>query len=392
MRRAAAALAVAIAVHALALLVVCEWYLAVRDDGADEPAPIAAPSPVDDVTVVALAPDVKIPELAVAGPADELGQAQTHPLPNAQVDLPGERAADAGGGARPGDTAFAERRDRADDDALRHELWNDKPGHQAAHERSGRAKSPEAIHRDPHDALGDRPVAPDGHAASRGDARDRGGGVAKLARGSDPIAGATKPADPGASRANPTPVMTDPGPHATDTRERAATASDSANAAAASHERAPGPYEIAPPSAGGSAPTGVAGAAAPGQLANARGSDTAATTANARPGPRDLTVTAQPQDSYFRALFARLDKAIIFPHDLALDLRSGRPIATFTIRADGTIADIALEVPSLPGFNQELLRALATLKRLPPPPASLLAGQPVMRVRIEWAFDAGILR
>src|SRR5215470_13871915 len=133
MRRAAAALAIAIAVHALALLVVCEWYLAVRDGGDDEPAVATAPAPIDDVTVIALAPDVKIPELAVVGPADELGVAQTHPLPNAPVDLPGERAADTGGGARPGNTAFAERRDRADDDALRAEFWNGKPAHQAAH-------------------------------------------------------------------------------------------------------------------------------------------------------------------------------------------------------------------------------------------------------------------
>jgi hypothetical protein len=391
MRRAAVALAVAIAVHALALLVVGGWYLADRDDG-DEPVPTTAPTPFDDVTVIALAPDVKIPELAAVGPADELGTAQTHPLPNAPVDLPGERAADSGGGAKAGDTAFAERRDRADDDALRAELWNGKSGHQAAHERSGRAKSPEAVHRDRTGDVGDRAVAASGRAASAGDTHDHGGGIATLARGRDSIAGATTPAEPGSSRANATPVMTEPGPHATDTRQRATTASDPANAAAASNERAPGPYEIAPPSAAGSAPTGVAGSPAPGQLANARGTDTGATTANARPGPRDLTITAQPQDAYFRTLFARLDKTIVFPHDLALDLRSGRPIATFSIRTDGTIADITLEVPSLPGFNQELLRALATLKRLPPPPASLLAGQPVMRVRIEWAFDAGILR
>jgi hypothetical protein len=388
----AAALGAAAAVHALiGLAILASW-----------PEP-AVPPPDDEsrasdgeITTVALAEPAPTttPPPAVRGGADELGAAQTHPLPAQHVDLPGAQAASRGGGVRAGETAFTERRDPSHDDALRHEPWNDKAGHQSAHERTARrSASPEAIHRDDTHAIGDRARAAAGSVASSGDARGQGAGIAPRGGHDEPIAGAANPPPtPGSSRASTTAAMTDPGAHAADVVPHATTAADATNAAAASHVIAPAPFEITPASAGGRAPTGVAGTPAPGQLDGGRGAGTAAATAQVRVGARDLTVTATTQDPYFRALFAKLGAAITYPRDLALDLRSGRPVATFTLRADGAIADVEIAVPSLPGFNRELVRALVALAHLPPPPPSLLAARTSVRVRVEWAFDPGILR
>ena len=113
----------------------------------------------------------------------------------------------------------------------------------------------------------------------------------------------------------------------------------------------------------------------------------------AKKGNRDTGIVAAPQDPYFRTLFVRLEKAIVFPKDLALDLRAGKPTAEMVLRADGTIGRTEIAISSgLTGFDRELLRAIGTLGRLPAPPATLLEGRSEIRVRIEWAFDPGILR
>jgi TonB family protein len=210
----------------------------------------------------------------------------------------------------------------------------------------------------------------------------------------DANAGVVTPqASDGAVRPNPTAPMADPGPTSTDTPKRADKPSDDTNPTAASHDQKSGPFEVTPPGSGGPQRAGVDGKPATGQLATSSGSGTGATTWGGPRGARDLAVTAEAQDPYFRQLFARLGKTIVFPHDLMLQLRTGRPIAELVLRADGTITQTAIAVPcGTPGFDRELLRAIGTLKRLPAVPVALLHGKPEIRVRVEWAFDPGILR
>jgi len=410
-RRLAVALGVAVAVHLLAWVVFRGWPL---DRGTLEALTVERPddksrAALEQITVVELARgDVdeipQIPLAALLGPADEVGVAQTHPNPDQAVDLPGQRAASRGGGATAGETAFTERHDPTTDVPIRHEPWNAKRDYQSVHDRTGRKpQSPEAIRRDDRRDVADRAaklrVASAGELqASNGLApAGRGTGAAEPATTRDerdaPAGTVTAAATEGAIRPNPTPAMVDPGTQATDTPKRADTASDDTNAAAASRETRPGPYEITPPTADGSARSGVRGDQAPGQLGTSTGTGTAATQWGAARGKRDLSIQAEPQDPYFRTLFTKLERAVVFPRQLALELRAGRPIAELVLRADGTIAGTAIAVSSgTAGFDRELIRAIGTLKRLPPPPASLLAGKPEIRVRVEWAFDPGILR
>jgi outer membrane biosynthesis protein TonB len=343
----------------------------------------------------------EIPVAALVGPADELGQAQTHPNPNADVEIAGARAASRGGGApEAGTTSFTERRDPTHDVPIRHELWNGGRDYRSAHEATApTAASPEAIHRDRDHDIADRArttttASAGGERPSTGQATGHADGVATGADPHAPAAGATAPASrDGAIRPNPTAPLVEPGARATDTPERAPAATDNTGAAASSRETKPGPFEITPPATGGTARSGVAGAPAPGQTTTGSGTGTAATMWGAQRGNRDVGIVAAPQDPYFRTLFARLEKAIVFPKDLALDLRSGKPTAEMVLRADGTIGRTAIVITSgLAGFDRELLRAIGTLGRLPAPPAALLEGRTEIRVTIEWAFNPGILR
>ncbi len=143
-----------------------------------------------------------------------------------------------------------------------------------------------------------------------------------------------------------------------------------------------------PARAGGRAGEGVRGArSADGALADGHGDGTAASRAALDAGDGGAATWASRTDPYLRALLGKLDRAITFPHALALDLRSGRSIAVMTLHADGRISEITVVTTSgFAGFDDELARALRTLERLGPVPAALLDGRRTLRVMVPYTF------
>ena len=102
---------------------------------------------------------------------------------------------------------------------------------------------------------------------------------------------------------------------------------------------------------------------------------------------------ASRTDPYLRELLRRLDGAVVFPHDLELDLRSGRVIAAMVVRADGEISSVTVTTSSgFDGFDQELVRALRAIGPLDPVPASLLAHARALRVIIPYTFRNPMIR
>ena len=115
---------------------------------------------------------------------------------------------------------------------------------------------------------------------------------------------------------------------------------------------------------------------------------TGATRAEAPVGAGGLAPVAAPTDPYFRAFLRRLSGLVEYPKSLALDMRSGRVIATFRLAADGGVGDIRLLAPSAyEGFDQALVAALRTHRparsgaRPPPRRAPLADRQGPVHVR-----------
>lgn len=313
------------------------------------------------------------------------------------ADLPGERAADRGGGDVGGTATWTGRRDRARDAALRQRLWTSPDAYRAPRQVTARrAASPEAITRGDA-ALGDRAPARqarDGAAVpSRGDALGAGvPGLPLVAAVDAPdatagVPGATTPARrDGATVATREAAFVDRGASAVDVATRGPTADDR-SVAAASNQRRPDPFDLTPPRSGGAHDgEGVAGAPAPGAVADGWGRGTAATRAPAA-GGGDAATYASRQDPYFIELFARLDRTVVYPRELAMRLISGRVVAVVTLRADGAMTRIAVHAGSPHGeFDEALTAALRRVGRLPPVPDPVLQGRRELRVMIPYTF------
>jgi TonB family protein len=319
------------------------------------------------------------------------------------VERPGARAAERGGGAPGGPASWTGRRDDPADATLLAEPWNDGRAYRAAHDRtSARTASREAIHRTPAPASGDRAIAPlarDGtDVPSRGGATGQGAGDGDAAwRDADPRFGLRPGRDQavradGATRPTRDPVLAERGAASADVTTRGAATRDREAVAAASRETIPDRYDLTPVQAGG-ADRGVRGAAGAGALPDGRGAGDAASRADVAAGARDLAIEARRQDPYFRKLYVLIDRAVRFPRDLAVDLRSGRTVARFVLAADGSISDIALHASSgFRGFDDELVRALRSLPSLPPAPATLLDGRSELHVRVSYEFRNPVVR
>src|SRR5688572_14733167 len=272
--RAPVVIAGAVGLH-VALLAVLDqttvrWRLDARPPPAGAPGaaaaaaviPTPAPPPIDVDVVALLDPSQLPPPLAVWGPGDLAGFAATHPLPSAEVDRPGDRAAERGGGATGGPTVWADRRDRLDDATLLAEPWNGGDDYRAAHDRSGaRTASAEALHRRRDTGAGDRQarrLAADGAAvASTGATAGIGAGDGDaLWRDADPRFG-LKPGAPqevrrgGATQVTRDPAFADRGAASADVTTRDDRTGDRETVAAASRETTPDPFDLTPAQSGG---------------------------------------------------------------------------------------------------------------------------------------------
>jgi TonB family protein len=405
-RRAWEALAIAAAVNAGVVLVLDRIivpaarlsFVAARPE---ESLPIGPPltSAGLGVGVVTTMPPA-LPLEAILGVGDDAEGTGRAARPSA-AELPGARAADRGGGDVGGVDTWTDRRDRADDAALRSRIWSGGAAYLTPRTPGDRrAASPEAIHRAPTAAYGDRapqPVARAGEDTARlGDASGAGNAGGPTAVGIDDAragrAGATAPeARGGAVATAREAAYVDRGAPAVDVARRGATADDRA-VAAASDQRRPDPFDLTPPRSGGGAGEGVRGAPGAGLVSDGWGQGTAASRTQAPAGDDGAPTYASRRDPYFYELFRRLDERIVYPRELAIGLVSGRVIASLVLRPDGTLAEIAVFSSSgYRAFDDEVTAALRGLGRLGPVPAALLSGRDTLRVRLMYTFKSPVI-
>ncbi|MBK9033440.1 MAG: TonB family protein [Myxococcales bacterium] len=364
-------------------------------------APALTPSGMSGIGVVTVTPPA-IPLDVILGTGDDAAGHGRAPRPSS-ADLPGARAADRGGGAEGGTDTWADRRDRADDAALRARVWTSDQGYLTPRTPGARtARSPEAITRAPIAAYGDRAPQP---LAQAGDDRARTGAATGPGADGTPTSlgqddthagspGATAPVrqDGAAARVREA-AYVDRGERAVDVAARGPSADDRA-VAASSDQRRPDPYDLTPPRAGGGPDgEGVRGLAAPGVAPDGWGPGTAASRAEAPAGDDGAPTYASRRDPYFLELFRRLDRRVEYPHELALSMTSGRVVASLVLLADGSFAEIGLHATSGHGaFDREVTDALKAVARLGPVPSALLGGRAALRVRIPYTFKSPMIQ
>lgn len=363
-------------------------------------AEASAPIDAQAVGLIAVLPPA-IPLDAILGTGDDLGGTGRAARPTS-ADLPGDRAADRGGGGEGGADTWTDRRDRADDAALRKQVWTSDQAYLAAR-AAGRtpAASPEAITRRPEASYGDReprPLAVQGGAeVAVGDATGAGNGGVPTAAGDDDTrigrAGADQPERrDGATTRVQEAAFVDRGERAVDVARRGPTADDRA-VAASSDQRRTDPFDLTPPRSGGGAGEGVRGAPGPGLAADGWGTGTEAARAWADDGDGGAPTWASRRDPYFLELFRKLDQRIVYPRALAMALVSGRVVAQLTVRADGTLEDISIHASSgHEQFDDQLTGALRAVGKLGPVPAAVLAGRGALRVRIPYTFKSPVIQ
>jgi TonB family protein len=368
------------------------------------PARAGAPASARvDFALAAVTPDhddvvLAAPHAPPLGPADHHG-ASSSPWPRADLDAPDRRPADAGGGERVGSLSFTGRDDREE---LRDQLWNDPSENRVPRVRTAADRATtEARPRTPEPALDTsrrprraRLTAEARSAAAPAPARPslaRAGDAGDASRSERATAGAhaTRPASPLVA-AGPTAV--DAARASLDeTRPR-----DDLDAAQASDERHPAPFELTTPRAGG--PSDGHGVAGPRED---DGHSARATVQRAGAGGTPLDVPlgrgqpatlARLQDAYFRFLYARVLERVKYPPELAINLEQGEVVVTFTLRRDGSVADMKVARPSgFVAFDSAVLTAIREAQPFGPVPASVSAGGEV-RVNAPFTFDNPLIR
>lgn len=346
-----------------------------------------------------------------SGPADQVGTDDgTHPMPAAGVDLPGVRPAGRGGGAATaGADSFTGRRDP---DTLRVQFWTDPSRYLVPHQRTGdaRASSPEWLARREESGYGDRvphrrardgaPQAIAGTAGATG-AGERGPDDDRAWRDADPRFDAGRAplvarATPGATRSGQR-LMVDTGAPAAEV-ERVGALRDPVDSASASNARITGPLELSRPSSGGRAEEGGVARAqsGAGPLADSphRGDGTAASTAQLAVGRGRESLRAARTDPYFRRLYERLDRTVVYPRELAAALEQGEVVVTFSLSVeDGAIRQLRVVKSSgFAAFDDELKRALAAIGPLGPVPRALRGRSDRLVVTAPYAFRSPLIR
>lgn len=365
--------------------------------GAPPPAAIEAQT----VGLLAIVPPALSLD-AILGAGDDLGGTGRAARPSS-ADLPGDRAAGRGGGAEGGAETWTERRDRADDAALRKQVWTSDHAYLAPRSAGlTPAASPEAIARGPDRQYGDRAprvlAAQGADEAALGDASGLGNDGAPTAAGADDArqgrTGASVPRRrDGAITRVVEAAYVDPGARAVDVARRGPTADDRA-VAASSDQRRPDPFDLTPPRSGG-LPTGegVRGEPGSGVAIDGWGNGTEASRARAEAGEGGAPTWASRRDPYFLELFRKLDERIVYPRDLAIALVSGRVVAQIAIRADGTVRDVGIHAGSgYAQFDDQLTAALRGVGTLGPVPTAILGGRDELRVRIPYTFKSRMIQ
>jgi protein TonB len=352
------------------------------------------------------------PAPTLPGPADAFSRDLATPWARADVDTPDPRAAARGGRQSGGTPSWTGRNDL--DQELHAQPWNDPDTYRLErHRDAGKRRSPESIVRESapdvdnaHRDRERRALAGEQTAAPQPDQGDPS--AARLpaeAEGAEPRPGS--PAPPADTRVSQLtedgaivthegrPVAKE-GAQATEATVHGAR-SDNTDAAQASNEPHPIPLELTRPSAGGLGGTGVAGPS-PGAGNSARSPRSGAGQGGT---PSDIperaggkaSTTARAQEAYLRRLHKRVNENLVFPPDLAASLEQGELVVSFTLRRDGSVADIRISRPS--GYKQFDEAASAAVRRsapFPPLPAVMTGGSQALNVEVPITFANPLIR
>ncbi len=427
-RTAAVAAAVAIGLHAAALVAIDRWSPAgprVETQAARTDAPpsslVTEPMPPAPVTTVALIGDLPdgLHLAAIPGAGDQAGTGDQHPLPDAPLDSPGVRPAAPGGGDTGGSERLSEQRDRSDGRA---ELWNDDHRYRSPRHAGTRPGGAQPLRRSPSPGFDARARAPS-RAHHAGVAAGRGTEAEPRATGVESALAAPPGVSPTLVRSGSEGVVSRPG------------RLDPAEAAAGSDGRPRNPARASallartgPPTASGPTPGngdrqevaavsdaldplplewvaaasgaavdghGVAGPAARDGLV-ARGAGRrgrAATSAHIAAGNRRAAIEASRDNPYFRRMYRRIDQVVVFPRKLAIAMEQGEVVARFTLHADGHIGDLEIAKSSgFEDFDTALVRALEAVAPFGEVPRAVLAGADRVTVVTPYAFRNPLIR
>lgn len=394
--RAGASLAVALGVHA-ALVLLLTWRVhpvtGLAVDMAFEAAEDLAPMPI---ALMDIAPEMRAPPTSsepvrvVVGAADLASFGAGHPLPDADVDLPGMAAASRGGGGAGGADTWTGRDDREE---LRSQSWNDPDRYRLARRRTGAERtSVESIARADEQRWEDR-TETRRRRARRGEAQS-----ALAPVGPDPelAAAAISVRVTGAVDPTPRAAHVDPGAAATEAEIDGPT-SDDIDSAGASYEREPGAFELTKPRAGGAVDgSGVKGPhSADGVSArgSARRSSTAALRAAVARSAVSSSTRARRQNPYFRKMYSRLDELIEFPRELALSMDQGEVVVRFTLLRDGRVRDVSVEKSSgYEKFDTQVTSAVLRGGPFGKVPKAIIGTRTKITVRAPYAFRNPLIR
>lgn len=372
-----------------------------------ERPPVSIPGPgLEMASVELLSPSAPLGELLVLpGAGDHVARGQGHLLPNS-IDAPGQRPATAGGVGPGGPESHGERRYR---ERAQSELWNGKAGYRQPRARTGRgAGSDEWMTRSPERGFDDqrrerRRQAKAG--AERGTpgvddgvgVREQGEvGTAVKWETADPIfdrgarqeVAQRRSGDAVSRRERP---LAERGETSSDTGRRG-DVRDDRQQAAASRARHPDSIDLVSPSAGGR-DRDLRGD--PSKLGNAPGwgggRGSAASSRGAR-GDRGA-VRAWRGNPYFRRMYAKVDKRVRFPKELALALEQGDLVVRFVLDRRGQIAQLKLTKPSgFAAFDRQVMQAIRGAAPFGPVPPSLLAGKSQIVVLAPYTFRNPLIR
>lgn len=268
-------------------------------------------------------------------------------------------AADQGDGpGRPVPPGF-----RRDTSTLRAHISDGASSYRPAHERTARvATSPQAIREEPHPGPGDsaRTRAQEEHVAALDEERGQGDFVEPAPRRS--------PGDDDVRSQGP--LDTETGPRRYDVSLRGP-ARDNAWSRAASDETHPSLMDLSAAAVPGNGSEGRGPGGAPGALA--RQSDGLAPSRSGLAasilGHGSDSAGEGVQDHYYFDLDRRVTAVVHFPKDLALELRQGDAIVTFTVASNGRLAGPIQVAKSagFPAFDDEAVAAVQRAAPFPPP-------------------------
>ena len=396
--RAAASIAIAVGVHA-ALVFLLTWRVypvagSATETAADAaldwlPMSIALVDP--SVELFAPPPTSSEPIQVILGPADLAAFGAGHPLPNAEVDLPGKAAASLGGGGQGGADTWTGRDDREE---LRAQSWNDPDRYRLARTRTGtESTSKESIARAQEQRWDDRTEARRRQARRGSEAQ-----AAHAPVGPDPelAAAATPVRVSGAVDPTPREAHVDVGAAATEAPTDGPT-SDDIDSAGASYERKPRAFELTKPRAGGAVEASGVNGPRLADGVSARGtagrSSTAALRAAVERSDAPSSTRARRQNPYFRKMYGRLDSLIEFPRELALSMDQGEVVVRFTLLRSGQVRDVSVEKSSgYDEFDSEVAGAVTRGGPFGKVPVAIIGERTEITVRAPYAFKNPLIR